>query len=122
MGIIAQRLVRKNCESCKNAYTPSQEEIDFFKKIVGRPPKQLVKGGGCDQCKNIGFKGRMGIFEVLAVNSEVRGLIRNKANETELREILVKEGFVTLLRDGLEKAEAGLTTLQEVLRNSLRVY
>lgn len=121
-GIIAQRLIRKLCASCAVDYTAGLNEVDLFQKIVGRPPKQLKKQVGCEQCKNIGFRGRMGIFEVMVMNSKVRGMIRDKVSETELRDRLVKEGFVTLLKDGLEKAEAGLTTIQEVLRNSLRFH
>jgi type II secretory ATPase GspE/PulE/Tfp pilus assembly ATPase PilB-like protein len=121
MGIVAQRLVRRVCPSCRKTYTPSQNELDFFEKIEGRAPKQLVKGEGCSVCNNISYKGRMGIFEVLVMDGHVRDLLRSKVNEDELRTELVKEGFVSLLRDGLGKAEQGETTIEEVLRNSMRV-
>jgi len=121
MGIVAQRLVRRVCQSCKAPYEPSQNEVDLFTKIIGRPPKQLVRGRGCEECRNLTYHGRMGLFEVFAMTPRVRSLIRSKANEDILRESLMKEGFVTLLRDGLEKAEQGETTIEEVLRNSLRV-
>lgn len=121
LGIIAQRLVRKACVACRAPYQPNQDELEIFNKITGRAPKQLVKSSGCPQCKNIGYKGRMGIFEVLLIDSQVRSLIRSRANETQLRESLIKANFITLLRDGFEKAEQGHTTLEEVLRNSLRV-
>ncbi len=121
MGIVAQRLVRKLCPSCRVAYEPTQNEIALFKSVVGRAPKQLMKSPGCVQCQEFGYKGRMGIYEVFAMNGRIRSLIRDRVNEEELRNALVKEGFVTLLRDGLEKCEQGLTTVNEVLRNSLRV-
>lgn len=121
LGIIAQRLVRKSCVACRAPYQPNQDELEIFNKVTGRSPKQLVKSSGCPQCKNIGYKGRMGIFEVLLVDSQVRSLIRSRVNETQLRDKLIKANFVTLLKDGFEKAEQGHTTLEEVLRNSLRV-
>jgi len=120
-GIVAQRLVRKNCAACLETYQPTQEELDLFTNIAGHTPNHLIKSRGCEQCQNMKFKGRVGIYEVLVMNARVRDLIRNKVNETELRNTLVKEGLVTLLRDGLEKAEQGITTVQEALRNSLRV-
>ena len=121
MGIVAQRLVRKICTSCREPYEPKEDEIELFKGVVGRAPKQLLRGRGCQVCQNLTYKGRTGIFEVFTMNARVRGLIRSKVNEDILRDTLIKEGFVTLLRDGLEKAEQGITTIDEVLRNSLRV-
>lgn len=121
MGIVAQRLVRKICVDCKVAYEPQADEIELFRKVMGRVPGELHKGKGCEKCQQLAYKGRTGMFEVFAMNAKVRELIRRKANEDELRQALVREGFVTLLRDGLDKAEAGITTVEEVLRNSLRV-
>ena len=121
MGIVAQRLVRRICMDCKVTYEPAADEIDIFRKVTGRVPKELQKGKGCEKCQHLAYKGRTGIFEVFTMNAKVRELIRSKANEDELRQTLIREGFVTLLRDGLDKAEAGITTVEEVLRNSLRV-
>jgi len=89
--------------------------------VFGRPPGKLLRSEGCGACNNLGFKGRTGIFEVLYMNSVVRGLIRSRVNEDDFRERLIQEGFVTLLRDGLEKVEGGVTTVSEVLKNSLRL-
>jgi type IV pilus assembly protein PilB len=121
MGIVAQRLVRKICPDCKAPYQPTQDEADLFKKVVGRAPKQLIRGQGCVKCQHMAYKGRTGIFEVFTMNARVRELLRKKVNEDSLRDALINEGFVTLLRDGLEKAEQGQTTIDEVLRNSLRI-
>lgn len=120
-GIVAQRLVRRLCPSCKQGYSPEADEIELFKKHVGRVPKTLAKSLGCEECGFLGFKGRMGIFEVMTMTPHIRSLLRQKANESEIRDALAKEGFVTLLKDGFLKAEEGLTTISEVLRNSLRV-
>jgi len=119
-GIVAQRLVRMTCQSCKAPYEPRQDEVDIFTKVVGRPPKQLLKGAGCEECRHLAYKGRTGIFEVLAMTAKVRDFIRDRANEDILRSRLEEDGFITLFRDGLEKAEQGITTIDEVMRNSLR--
>ncbi len=121
MGIVAQRLIRKICPSCKEAVTVTKDQTDIFTKAVGRSPRQLFTSRGCEFCASLGFKGRMGIYEVLVIDPKIRELIRNKVNETQLRDTLIREGYDTLLKDGLLKAEAGLTTMDEVLRNSLRI-
>lgn len=121
-GVIAQRLVRTLCPNCKAQANATEEESHIYLKILGRSPQQLFKPVGCAACGNLGYKGRIGIFELLTVNAEIRNMIRDKANETELRESMNKQGFVSLLRDGLEKAEQGLTTVDEVLRNGLRSF
>ncbi len=121
MGIVAQRLIRKICPSCKEAKTISKDESDLFQKAVGRTPRQLFNSRGCEYCGSIGFKGRMGIFEVLVIDPNIRELLRKRVTETDLRNNLVGMGGDTLLKDGLIKAEQGLTTTDEVLRNSLRI-
>jgi type II secretory ATPase GspE/PulE/Tfp pilus assembly ATPase PilB-like protein len=121
VGVVAQRLVRKNCQACKTPYKPTGDEVDLFKNILGRPPRQLMKGRGCPECQGLTYRGRVGVFEVLKVSARTRDLLRNKINEDELRGLLTKEGLVTLLRDGLEKCEQGLTTIEEILRNSLKI-
>jgi type IV pilus assembly protein PilB len=122
VGIVAQRLIRKTCEFCRKPHEPSKSELDFFQKVMGRAPRQLAKGLGCEACKNLSYRGRTGIFEVLRMDARLRDFLRDKVNEDVLRDTLDKAGFKTLLRDGLEKAERGITTIDEVLRNSLRVF
>jgi len=110
-----------DCPACIQPYSPTQEEIDIFSNIVGRPPNKLFKSAGCPTCQNMAYKGRIGIYEVLRIDAKVRGLIRTKASEEEFRETLKQMNFTTLLKDGLLKCEQGITTIDEVLRNSLRV-
>jgi len=119
-GIIGQRLVRRNCLQCLQAYPPTQEEIDIFQKVIGRPPQQLMRSRGCPACQNLGYSGRLGIYEILKLNSDIRNLIRERKSEDEIREVLTNKHFMTLLVDGLLKCEQGLTTIEEVMRNSLR--
>jgi type IV pilus assembly protein PilB len=119
-GIIGQRLVRRNCLQCLQPYPPTQEEIDIFQKVIGRPPQQLMRSCGCPACQNLGYSGRLGIYEILKLNSDIRNLIRERKSEDEIREVLTNKHFMTLLVDGLLKCEQGLTTIEEVMRNSLR--
>lgn len=120
-GIVAQRLVRKNCEACKTPYQLDADRLTFFEKTMGRPPQKLVRGGGCGACSGLGYKGRTGLYEVLMIDSRLRDLIRRNPNEDVLRQELINVGFVNLLQDGLMKAEMGLTTVEEVLRNSFKI-
>jgi type II secretory ATPase GspE/PulE/Tfp pilus assembly ATPase PilB-like protein len=121
-GIVAQRLVRKLCVGCRQAYQPSAGEEQVFERFLGRKPKQLYRSSGCSECQDLSYKGRTGIFEVLLVDSQLRNLLRDNANEDEIRQHLRSSDFITLMRDGLEKAEQGITSYEEVLRNSLRAY
>lgn len=121
-GIIAQRLVRNLCQTCKTPTEITATDKDLFKKILGREPKSLFKSVGCDACNKLGFKGRIGIFELLTITPEIRNMLRDKINETEIRDTLAKRGFISLLRDGLEKSELGITTVGEVIRNGLRSF
>lgn len=120
-GIVAQRLVRKNCEACKGPYQPTEDELSFFKAIMGRAPQKLMKSNGCTECNSLAFKGRTGIYEVLTMDARLRDMIRKKLNEDTLRSEIKNVGFINLLSDGLMKAEMGLTTISEVLRNSFKV-
>lgn len=120
LGIVAQRLVRKLCLECRSAHEPTPDESSLFQQIIGKIPKQLMSPTGCQSCQNLAFKGRTAIYEVLKMDSKIKDVVRNKVNENNLRETLKKDGFVTLLRDGLEKAEQGITSVEEVLKNSLR--
>jgi len=121
VGIVSQRLVRRNCPACLETYQPTQEETDIFQNIMGRPPNRLVKSRGCPTCQNLAYKGRVGIYEVLKIDARIRGLIRERASEQEFRDMVKEINLVTLLKDGLLKCEQGITTIDEVLRNSLRV-
>lgn len=120
VGIVAQRLVRRTCQNCRNPYEPNADEIDLFKKTMGRVPKSLARGKGCEICRNLSYHGRVGIYEVLAMNPSVRDMVRKKINENESRKTMSQAGFTTLLKDGLIKCEQGITTVDEVLRNSFR--
>lgn len=116
-GIMAQRLVRNICENCKEEYTPSDQDI----QLLGESGEQmrsvkLYRGTGCAACSTTGYKGRKGIFELFAINDEIRNMIYRRAPTVELRQKARELGMRTLREDGLRKAVAGITTLEEVFR------
>ncbi len=114
-GIIAQRLVRTVCPRCKISYEPSETEKAYF-EAQSSQVSYLAKGTGCDRCKNTGYYGRTGIFELLVIDNEIRQMISRKADSQAIKQYAVKKGMKTLRVDGLRKVLKGITTLEEVLR------
>lgn len=115
LGVISQRLVRKICPKCKQAYQASEED----KKTLGLPLEEdltLYKGEGCKHCMNSGYKGRTGIFEVLEITKEIRKLIDDNANSDEIQALAVSQGFESIFDDGRQKVLEGITTVEELIR------
>ncbi len=114
-GILAQRLVRRICDGCRADYEPDHQRLSA---LAGRPigRVRLQRGVGCAACRGTGYRGRTGIYELVLVADELRDAIVHGANRSELQEIAGAAGWPTLRTDGLAKIEAGLTTLEEVLR------
>ena len=109
--IVGQRLVRRLCPDCKEAYEPSKEERQQFNlqaDLIYRPK-------GCSKCNSIGYKGRMPIVEMLGIDAKIRDLIGGKAQIHNLKKIAVDAGMETLLQNGIKKVEKGITSLDEVL-------
>lgn len=117
LGIIAQRLVRRICVHCKKEYTPSVDVLEGLGLKEGEQPK-FFKGRGCDNCRNTGYKGRMGIFELLVPDTAIRQLVLEKTSSEQIKEASRKAGMVTLFEDGQRKVVDGHTTIEEVLRVS----
>lgn len=116
IAILAQRLVRVVCQKCKEPYKPPIEEI----KAAGIKPEQLananfLRGRGCQHCQNSGFRGRLGIFELLRLNSQIREMTFNREATQTIRKVARATGMRTMLQDGIMKALNGITTLEEVL-------
>jgi type II secretory ATPase GspE/PulE/Tfp pilus assembly ATPase PilB-like protein len=115
--VMAQRLVRTICSNCKVDHTPSQEELDWLGLDYDEAENvEWKKGRGCVQCRNTGYRGRTGIFELLEVTNEIRRLIFDNASQDEIREMAEAQGMETLRTHGIRKAKSGNTTLAEILR------
>jgi type IV pilus assembly protein PilB len=113
--IMAQRLVRRICKNCKEEIKLSEEAL----KDLGLPPGTSVfKGKGCDQCNGTGYSGRQGLYEVMPVTPEIRELILDRASTSEIQKLAIKQGMLTLRKDGLIKVTKGVTTVEEVLRET----
>jgi general secretion pathway protein E len=112
-GSISKRLIRRICIKCKVVYTPDNSYLEFFNLQNGN--FTFYKGAGCDECHNTGFKGRIGIFEVMEIDEKFRTLIIERASMSKLEEYFKISGTQTLQQDALEKAIAGFTTLEEVM-------
>lgn len=115
--VVAQRLVRRLCQACKVSTEASREQTRWLATAVdGRQPRRLFRGGGCRECDGTGYRGRLGLYEVLTVTSSIREQIVDDAAEEALWRVARAEGMRTLLEDGLSKVESGTTSLDEVLR------
>jgi type IV pilus assembly protein PilB len=115
IGVLAQRLVRKICPDCKEKYTPTQETL----KDIGLKPDEKIdfyKGKGCAKCMNTGYKGRIGIYELMIPDDKIHNSIVAKQATDEIRKLARASGLVTLMEDGLDKVKQGVTTAEEVLR------
>jgi general secretion pathway protein E/type IV pilus assembly protein PilB len=115
-AIMAQRLVRTICPECKVEYEPEQHEIPSDFPWDKEGPVRLWKGAGCRACRQTGFRGRKGIFELLINGDTIRELCVQRANASAIRHQALKEGMVTLRKDGWRKVLTGLTTIDEVAR------
>jgi type IV pilus assembly protein PilB len=121
IGIMAQRLVRVVCPKCKQPYTPRQKELD----AAGVTPEQaasatFMKGKGCNHCGQSGYRGRLGIFELMMMTSKLRELAFQGVPTQDLRTEAVRGGMTTLYADGIRKALEGITTIEEVFRVAKR--
>ncbi|HXX56648.1 MAG TPA: ATPase, T2SS/T4P/T4SS family, partial [Thermodesulfovibrionales bacterium] len=123
VAVIAQRLVRTICQHCKESYEPGEEETRYFSTFVPRfSPSILSRGRGCERCKGSGYSGRMGIFELLNVDADIREMITGRRDSQAIKETAVTKGMKTLYADGLIKVARGHTTLEEVLRVTQKDY
>ena len=115
--VLAQRLARRLCPECKEAYTPELEALDRvgFPHEPGRAP-QLYRAVGCKRCSGIGYRGRMGIHEVMIVTEEIERACVNHASGDEIARIAIEQEMKTLRDDGFEKVRMGLTSIEEIMR------
>lgn len=119
-AILAQRLVRRVCANCREETAPSAEMLSDLRMtrddIVG---KKFYRGAGCDTCNNTGYKGRVGLFELMIMNDDLRDMIIRNAATDELREAARRSGMISLRDSGLDAAYAGITSIEEVVRETI---
>ncbi len=113
--IMAQRLVRRICKNCKEEMPLPPEAL---RDIGLEPGTTVFKGKGCDKCGGTGYSGRQGLYEVMPISPEIRELILDRASTSEIRAMAVQQGMLTLRQDGLVKIRKGITTIEEVLRET----
>ena len=116
--VVAQRLVRRICKDCKAPASYKDEELKTLGDLETMRTLELMKGKGCDTCGGLGYKGRAGIYEVMAMSPELRRMVLRGASVAELRDQAVEEGMLTLRMDGIVKASKGVTTLEEVVKET----
>jgi len=118
IAVMAQRLVRRVCPACRQAYQPTREELEELgiapQRLLGRTVYRL--GSGCVDCKQTGYRGRTGIHELLVVDDEIRGLVMRSADAAAIRRAATARGMNTLREDGADKVVEGFTTIEEILR------
>src|SRR5689334_4688906 len=117
VGVVAQRLVRRLCVHCRRQYTPPPDvlrALNIAEADAASIP--FYKAVGCDQCNHTGYRGRIGIYEVMRISDKLRRLIAARVTEDQIRDTAVSSGMITLGEDGLSKVKSGVTTAEELLR------
>jgi type II secretory ATPase GspE/PulE/Tfp pilus assembly ATPase PilB-like protein len=122
IATLAQRMVRRVCPYCKTKAEVSPEEEAAYIKELGEKPGLMYKGSGCNMCANTGYRGRVALFELLPMSENLRRLVLSSASADQMKAAAVEEGMVTVQHDGMLKARQGITTVNEVLRNTFSAY
>jgi type IV pilus assembly protein PilB len=117
--ILAQRLVRRVCAQCKRPVELNEEVLTELQL----DPKEarsatFMEGVGCVECNNSGYRGRQGVYEVMIMTPRIRDLVLERASAIDIKRIAIQEGMLTLRRDALEKLKRGITSAQEVLKET----
>jgi type IV pilus assembly protein PilB len=119
-GIMAQRLVRKICEDCRTEFEPSAEMLmELGLKAEDVRGKKFFYGRGCDRCNNTGHKGRTGLYELVLINDDLRDMISAGASTDDLRAACLRHGMMGLRESGLRAIYDGVTTIEEVVRETI---
>ena len=124
-AVVAQRVVRRICNYCKEAYEPPEPIIADIKQVLGKlfpiglikdDKMSLYRGKGCSECSGTGYQSRIGIYEVLPIDEKISRLVLEHATSNEVEAKAVEEGMITMKQDGYLKVTEGITTIEEVLR------
>jgi type IV pilus assembly protein PilB len=116
--VTAQRLVRRVCTNCKTEVSYTQEQLEAARITPEQSKGPFFRGKGCERCGGAGYKGRAGLYEVMHISPEIRRLIMHGASTDELRAQGLAEGMLTLRMDGMLKVSRGVTTLEEVIKET----
>ena len=117
VGVVGQRLVRRVCDACAAPYWPAPHEAALYRHFGGPPKDAFVRGTGCNFCRDTGFRERVGVYEVLAVTDEVGKVLLRGGSPREVREVALDQGMRTMATEAMSLVAAGVTTIDEVLRN-----
>ena len=121
IAVLAQRLVRVVCVKCKETYTPKEAELEAAGIPLNLAAEgTFAKGTGCAACNNTGYRGRIGIYELMLMTTRIRELVFQNASANDIRNVAIEEGMSTLYRDGIDKVLRGVTTIEEVFRVAKR--
>jgi type IV pilus assembly protein PilB len=118
-AIVSQRLMRRVCEHCREEYMPEVSEIAIYKAETGREPGRLLTGRGCEMCNQSGYRGRVGIYELLEMEDQIRKLVLEGAGESEIRKTVEESGFEQMDKEGIKLVDEGATTIKEYIRTLL---
>jgi general secretion pathway protein E len=118
IGVVAQRMVRRVCPDCGRPMEAPLVEQIAYEKATGEKRTEFMYVDGCESCAYTGYLGRIGIFEIMQITDSIRTLVVNGANSADIRNKSISDGMVTLLKDGMLKVQAGITTPAEVLRSA----
>ena len=121
IGTVAQRMLRRVCPDCGHYIKVSKLEQVAYEREIGEHREEFLYGSGCEPCAYSGYRGRVGMFEVLHMSDELRMMVLRNASTVEFREQAYKEGMVPLIKDGMLKVKEGITTPSEVLRNAYSI-
>jgi type IV pilus assembly protein PilB len=116
VAVVAQRLLRRICSACRESYTPGADEVALYKSFGGHFKEQWWHGAGCNFCAHTGYADRVGVYELLRINEDIRELIVKEAPQDELRAAAKYHGLLTLRDQAVRLVEADVTTIAEVLR------
>ncbi|HLB23099.1 MAG TPA: ATPase, T2SS/T4P/T4SS family [Dehalococcoidia bacterium] len=117
IGVVAQRMVRRVCSYCATDAKPGVEEQAVYEAEVGEPLEVVKRGTGCNLCAETGFLGRIGVYEVLLLNEDIRRLLLSGASANAIREQAIADGMIPMRRDGMLKVKQGVVTPAEILRS-----
>ena len=115
IGVLAQRLVRQICSSCKEPYEPHPERLRELGLGTSQVNATFYRGRGCPACRETGYRGRLGLHELLIMGDSIKDVILKSSDANEIKRAALRHGLITLRMDGIQKIRAGLTTLEEVL-------